>query len=173
MKLFLSLLSVILAWSCNSWAITVNPASMVTADSANTALTIPYRDASGDFAAGTVTVTAITATSAITVPAGSIDTTKITGTFIGSDLAADCIDSTKIAAGSVYNADVAASAAIDTSKISGTFLAAAIAAGQINTAKLAQITSSDSGKVVCYMNDGKLGKCNTGITAVSCLCEAF
>jgi len=36
----------------NADAITVNPASAVTADSEATAFTIPYRDASGNFAAG-------------------------------------------------------------------------------------------------------------------------
>lgn len=34
------------------FAVTTNPASNVTADSANTALTIPYRDANGSFAMG-------------------------------------------------------------------------------------------------------------------------
>ncbi len=41
------------------YAITVNPASAVTADSAATALTIPYRDANGAFSAGVVTVTGV------------------------------------------------------------------------------------------------------------------
>jgi hypothetical protein len=36
-------------------AITVNPASSVTADSAATALTIPYRDASANFAVNILT----------------------------------------------------------------------------------------------------------------------
>ncbi len=43
----------------------VNPASNVTADSANTASTIVYRDTSGNFAAGAVTVTTLTAGSIV------------------------------------------------------------------------------------------------------------
>ena len=41
------------------YAITVNPASAVTADSANTALTIPYRDANGAFSMGALTATSV------------------------------------------------------------------------------------------------------------------
>ncbi len=63
------------------------------------------------------------------------------------------IDSTKIAA-----------LAVDSEKV---------AAGAINTTKLAQITSSDSGKVMCMMPDATIGQCKTSITNVSCLCEAF
>lgn len=48
-------------------AITVNPASSVTADSAATGLTIPYRDSNGDFAASTLTLAAL-------VVNGQIDT---------------------------------------------------------------------------------------------------
>ena len=38
----------------------VNPASNVTADSANTAGTVVYRDSSGNFSAGAITATGIT-----------------------------------------------------------------------------------------------------------------
>lgn len=50
----------------------VNPASNVTADSANTAGTIVYRDSSGNFAAGTITATAVTAATSLTVSAGKV-----------------------------------------------------------------------------------------------------
>jgi len=55
----------------------------------------------------------------------------------------------------------------------GAVTAIKIASNVIGTTKLLTIASSDSGKVMCAMNDGTIGKCNTGITAVSCLCEAF
>lgn len=44
------------------YAVTVNPASAVTADSDNTALTIPYRDANGAFSMGALTATSVSAT---------------------------------------------------------------------------------------------------------------
>ncbi len=46
-------------FSAIAYAITVNPASMVTADSANTATTIAYRDTNGAFSAGIVTVSGL------------------------------------------------------------------------------------------------------------------
>jgi hypothetical protein len=87
------LLTLALATICYglAWAIRVNPASNVIADSEATAETILLRDASGAAAIGTLTVE-----TAITVPAGSIDTTKITGTFIGSDLGSGIIDTIKL-----------------------------------------------------------------------------
>ncbi len=48
----------------------INPASNALADSANTARTIAYRDANGDFAAGTITVTAISGSGAISTTGG-------------------------------------------------------------------------------------------------------
>lgn len=45
-KTLLAVLALI-AFAVTGYAITVNPASNVTADSANTALTIPYRDSNG------------------------------------------------------------------------------------------------------------------------------
>jgi len=48
---FIAIIAAILIPSIGN-AVTVNPASMVTADSANTPLTIPYRDANGGFSAG-------------------------------------------------------------------------------------------------------------------------
>lgn len=52
-----------------AYGISVNPASNVTADSANTAQTIIYRDTNGDFAAGTITATTLAADAlSITAP---------------------------------------------------------------------------------------------------------
>lgn len=47
------------------YAITVNPASAVTADSANTGLTIPYRDTSGAFAMGALAATSVVASAQV------------------------------------------------------------------------------------------------------------
>lgn len=54
------------------YAITVNPASSVTAASAATGLTIPYRDANGDFAMGALTASG----------AAISGTTSLTGKFV-------------------------------------------------------------------------------------------
>lgn len=59
---FLALL--ILGIAVASYAIRVNPGSQASGDSDNTAETLVYRDASGNFAAGTITAAAITATAA-------------------------------------------------------------------------------------------------------------
>jgi len=67
-------------------AVTVNPASAVTADSANTALTIPYRDASGNFAAGTITANVTSVDGGLTVPTYSSTSLRlITPTYIAED----------------------------------------------------------------------------------------
>lgn len=54
---------------CLAWvglkALTVNPASAVMGDSANTATTLVYRDTNGDFAAGTITATKIVSSGSI------------------------------------------------------------------------------------------------------------
>lgn len=68
------------------FAITVNPASSVTADSAATPLTIPYRDANGSFA----------------MIAGDIDTAKI---------AAGAVDTTKIAPASIDTSKISKASA--------------------------------------------------------------
>lgn len=49
----------VIAFAGVGYAITVNPASAVTADSENTAFTIPYRDANGAFSMGALTATSI------------------------------------------------------------------------------------------------------------------
>lgn len=158
---------------CAPWqfanAISINPASNALADSENTARTIILRDASGDFAAGTITATTIVATSGVTLPAGSIDTTKITGTFIGSDIAAGAIDSTKLSL--VANS-------IDTTKIDGTWLAADITANVIGTTKLLPVsaTTADS-YILCYTPNGGVGRCldydGGADTGKLCTCGAF
>ena len=48
----------VLAFAGVGYAITVNPASAVTADSEDTPLTIPYRDANGAFKVDSITITA-------------------------------------------------------------------------------------------------------------------
>lgn len=52
MKKILAAIASLFVIASISYAITVNPASNVTADSANTATTIVLRDANGSFAAG-------------------------------------------------------------------------------------------------------------------------
>ena len=59
-----------------SWALTANPMSNSLYDSANTASYFVARDASGNFAAGTITATAFTGT-ASAVADDSITTAKI------------------------------------------------------------------------------------------------
>lgn len=49
-RIVLAFIAGLIAASGIGYAITTNPASNVTADSDNTALTIPYRDANGDVA---------------------------------------------------------------------------------------------------------------------------
>ena len=63
MKKVLILAALILTIATIGYTITVNPASSVTADSAATGLTIPYRDANADFAVNNLTATTITPTS--------------------------------------------------------------------------------------------------------------
>lgn len=58
-NLFLALFA-IGCLAIGSRSISTNPASNVTADSANTALTIPYRDSNGAFAMGALTATTLT-----------------------------------------------------------------------------------------------------------------
>ncbi len=67
MKKVLILAALILTIATIGYTITVNPASAVTADSAATALTIPYRDASGDFAVNTLTAANVTVTGATSI----------------------------------------------------------------------------------------------------------
>lgn len=62
MKKFLLAALIIAGLAYAGHAISTNPASNVTADSANTALTIPYRDSNGAFAMGALTATTITLT---------------------------------------------------------------------------------------------------------------
>lgn len=76
-------------------SITVNPASSVTADSEGTAFTIPYRDANGDFAAGTI---------AAKVSASSSTTSVFTITLEGAYTTPQIQGKTPSAAGQlVYN----------------------------------------------------------------------
>lgn len=58
-KLFIFVVAILLIGGVAAFvdAITVNPASNVTADSSNTAGTIVLRDTSGNFSAGTITAT--------------------------------------------------------------------------------------------------------------------
>ena len=59
-------------------AITVNPASSVTADSAATALTIPYRDANGDFSINALSAASVSASSST---ASGVIPLKIRGAY--------------------------------------------------------------------------------------------
>ena len=78
MKKTLFLAALILGIAATGYAIRVNPGSQASGDSANTAETLAYRDTNGDFAAGTITVATLAATSALTltgnqaVTAGSV-----------------------------------------------------------------------------------------------------
>lgn len=57
MKKLIALVLMVLA--VRAYSESVNPASNVTADSANTPGTIVYRDSSGNFSAGAITITSI------------------------------------------------------------------------------------------------------------------
>lgn len=130
----------------------VNPASNVIADSNATAETIIYRDSSNASTLHTLTVS-----NSITVPAGSIDTTKITGTFIASDLASDSVDSFKIASDSVWTGEIKdgqvaladlASNSVDSNKIiDGTIYSGDIADGQVAFADVGS-NAVDSTKIL-------------------------
>lgn len=59
------------------YALTVNPTSNVLGDSDNTATTLVYRDTNGDFAAGTITATTVSAAlSATTITVSSATVTN-------------------------------------------------------------------------------------------------
>lgn len=66
------------------YAITVNPASNVTADSNATAFTIPYRDANGDFAVNDLDATTISVASGT---AAGVVTGRFRGAFSSVQLA--------------------------------------------------------------------------------------
>jgi hypothetical protein len=172
MKKYLAVvLTVVLG--ATAYAASVKPTSNILGDSEATAQTLVYRDSDNASTLYTLTVS-----NAITVPAGSIDTTKITGTFIASDLASDCIDSTKVSDGSLYNADISASAAIGTAKISGTWLAANIAANVLGTTKLLAISgTTEDSFILCYTPNGGIGRCTVADggsdTGKYCTCGAF
>lgn len=51
---YIALIVSMITLAAIGYTVTVNPASMVTADSANTALTIVYRDSNGAFSAGAI-----------------------------------------------------------------------------------------------------------------------
>ena len=87
--------------------------SATTATSANTASTIVARDASGNFAATTVTAALIGASTSTTGNAATV-TNGVYTTDTGT------VTSTMILDGTILNADINASAAIDKTKISGT-----------------------------------------------------
>lgn len=75
MKKFLLAVVFLESLAFYGYTITVNPASSVTADSAATPLTIPYRDANGDFAMSSLTVASLT-NSAQAGPVGTWSRTK-------------------------------------------------------------------------------------------------
>jgi hypothetical protein len=82
-----------------AYAITTNPASNVTADSDNTAFTIPYRDSSGNFVAGTISAK---------ISASSSTTSGFTITLEGAYTTAQIQAKTPTAAGQlVYNSTLA------------------------------------------------------------------
>ncbi len=155
MKLSLIVLFLFASYQ-NLWAVTVNPASQVTADSANTALTIPYRDASGNFAAGTITAT-LTGT-ATTVTALAIDSTKLNRA---------AVDSEKILERSITGAKLVNST-VDTTKL---------ATRSVDTGKLnfnPVVGAADSGKAVCIIggNLSALGRCTSATDDNGwCVCQ--
>ena len=101
-RLFVAL--VVVALAATGYAITVNPASNVTADSEATAFTIPYRDASGNFSVGTLTggVLAVGANDVVTSSAATSSASlSIDGAYTTAEIQAK----TPVRAGMlVYNA---------------------------------------------------------------------
>jgi hypothetical protein len=81
MKKLIVLALASLALARVGYAITVNPASNVTADSDNTAGTILYRDNSGNALIGTLTAGSLVSTGTISTSAGSLSVS--TGTSAG------------------------------------------------------------------------------------------
>jgi hypothetical protein len=130
--------------------------SATTADSANTASAIVARDASGNFAAGTITAdltgNADTATKLNSTRNFAV-TGDITGT-VSSDLTAGASITTAIAAGVVVNADINASAAIDHSKLAN------ITAGQVLLGNASNVPTATA-------LTGDVTVNNTGVTAIS------
>lgn len=104
---------------------TVNPASNVTADTANTPGTIVLRDSS-------------TGATNITVQSGAIDTAKLaTDSVIAAKILNATIDSSKLATGSVDTNRIGVDA-VTTAKILN---------ASVNTAKISTATN-DSGKIL-------------------------
>lgn len=126
-------------------ASTVNPASNVTADSANTPGTIVLRDAatgSADItlAAGNVDTAKIAAdaVTAVKILNGVIDSSKLAaGSVDTGRLGTDSVTAASILNGTISTADIANSA-VDTNKI---------AASAVNTSKIGTPTN-DSGKIL-------------------------
>lgn len=73
------------------------------------------------------------------------------------------IDTAKITSGAF---DAVRVGNLDTSKITtGAFAAARIAAGTIDTVKVNAVTSPGAGTLLCYRDDGKIGKVTAAVEA--------
>lgn len=101
----------------------------------------------------------------------SLDTSKITTGAFDAARIGD-LDTSKIATGVFADARIPS---LDTSKInSGAFDSARIGSASIDTTKLLNAGISGTGTLLCYTNDGKIGKVtaivDTGITGT---CAAF
>lgn len=70
---------------------------------------------------------------------------------------------------------LAGSGTVDTSKItSGAFTAARIGSGSIDTTKLNAVVTPATGTLLCYTNDGKMGKVTAVVdTGKTGTCAAF
>lgn len=71
----------ILGFYTVGYALRVNPGSQATGDSANVGTTLVYRDASGDFAAGVITVNTLTVATGITLTMPAAETVGAAGTI--------------------------------------------------------------------------------------------
>lgn len=146
-----------------------------------------YRSQGGDamyvVSGGSLTVTGVldasgASASNVRLPAGSVssaniaslDTSKISGVFAASMI--PNLDTSKVTTGVFADARIPS---FDTSKItSGAFLGSVLAAGIIDTTKLVPVVTPATGTLLCYTDDGKIGKVTAAVdTGKTGTCEGF
>jgi len=101
MKKIISIAGMLFFAAAVAHAISVNPASNVLADSANTAQTIAYRDTNGDFVVGIVTATTVNATTQVRISSSA--TAAVTMQFLGAYSDSELATKSGVLGGVVYN----------------------------------------------------------------------
>ena len=148
--------AVAVAFAGTSYAITANPASNVSADSAATPFTLPYRDSTGAF----------------DMISGAIDTAKLgTDSVTSVKILNATIDSSKMATASIDTNRLATDSVTTAKLINSAVDTAKIAAASIDTSKLLGMPSTPNGSALCAGPSGRIGYCSSTPTNGVCTCN--